>query len=67
MSIVKVHTKRKSSVTTGYKPVCDGCEEELYIEDSYDDAVESMQQEGWKRVKEDDGWKNYCKNCRRLL
>ena len=46
-----------------YTPVCDYCGDELLESWDFDDAVVSKKQAGWRSVKEDDGWSDYCPEC----
>ena len=42
-------------------PVCDGCEEELPMEDTWGEAVTAMEEEGWKYYPSEGT--NLCQAC----
>ena len=44
-------------------PCCDGCFVELTAVDTFDEAKEQMQDEGWTTIKNGDSWENYCVDC----
>ncbi len=46
-----------------HTPTCDGCGLELEGEFDFYDAVNAKKAAGWKSVKEDWGWQDYCPDC----
>ncbi len=46
-----------------HTPICDGCGEELEAEFDFYDAVSAKQAAGWKSVKQEWGWDDYCPDC----
>lgn len=46
-----------------YVPVCDFCGFTLRDCETFDDAVKSMKENGWKVRKEDGELKNICTDC----
>ena len=55
MSIIREYGK--------YISVCDVCFEQLPEKDSYQEAINSQKDAGWKNVKIDDEWNSVCPDC----
>lgn len=47
-----------------YTAYCDICCDSLPPCESWDDAKDSMRDEGWTTVRTDNGWENYCPYCK---
>lgn len=49
---------------TNYTVYCDGCEEQLIPQLSFDDALDVIVNNEWKTVKEEGSdWEHYCPEC----
>ena len=46
-----------------HMPICDGCGDELEGEFDFYDAVDAKKAAGWKSVKQEWGWDDYCPDC----
>lgn len=46
-----------------HTPTCDYCGAELPAEFDFYDAVDAKKQAGWRSVKDDLGWSDYCDKC----
>lgn len=59
MSIIK----ERGRFGTVYTPTCDGCGEQLQGEYDFYDAVDAKKAAGWRSVKDNGEWYDYCKGC----
>ena len=50
-----------------HTPTCDGCGKELETEFDFHDAVNAKKAAGWRSVKDEGVWFDYCPNCQILL
>jgi len=46
-----------------HTPTCDYCGDELPAEFDFHDAVQAKKDAGWRSVKDDDEWSDYCPDC----
>ncbi len=50
-----------------YTPTCDGCGDELVTEYDFYDAVDAKKAAGWKSVRINGEWEDYCPECMKRL
>lgn len=46
-----------------YTPTCDCCGAELESEFDFQSAVDAKKTAGWRSVKQEWGWDDYCSGC----
>ncbi len=54
----------KIKLKNKYIAVCDICDNETGVFDTFQDAIEHMKNEGWKAHKTNDGWEHICPECK---